>query len=293
MNNQPAELLATWLEQRLPDNQWQWLHSQIEKVLKANSERDLHITLGLIPRKLGREDLNLSEAELTDAESARNGWDPSTLSIDAAARILLLCRLAARDESGFEETLTDLCRSADLAELLAIYAGTPLYPHSETLDRQIGEGLRTNMRAVFEAIAHNNPYPAEHFDENRWNHMVLKALFIDSTLAPIQGLDERKNAELAIILLDYARERRAAGRAVTPELWRCMGGPFCTTDMIDTLSSTAQSDDPTERNAALLALSNCTDPVAQEICDRYPAISTAIAQGNLTWDTIESLALEQ
>ena len=50
--------------------------------------------------------------------------------------------------------------------------------------------------------------------------MILKALFVGSTLAPILGLDARANPELARILLDYAAERGAAGREITPELWR-------------------------------------------------------------------------
>ena len=91
------------------------------------------------------------------------------------------------------------------------------------LEWQVGEGLRTSMRAVFEAIAHRSPFPKENFSEDRWNHMVLKALFIGSTLAPIQGLDERANPTLAEISADYAHERWAAGRPVTPELWRCIG----------------------------------------------------------------------
>ena len=57
--------------------------------------------------------------------------------------------------------------------------------------------------------------------------MVLKALFVETTLAPIVGLDERANPELARILRDYAHERWAAGRPVSPELWRCVG-PFAT-----------------------------------------------------------------
>ena len=64
------------------------------------------------------------------------------------------------------------------------------------------------------------PIRADYFSEHRWNHMVLKALFIGSTLAPIQGLDERANPDLAQILFDYAHERWAAERTVTPELWR-------------------------------------------------------------------------
>ena len=37
----------------------------------------------------------------------------------------------------------------------------------------------------------------EQFSEAMWNQMVVKALFIGSTLAPIQKLDERRNADLA------------------------------------------------------------------------------------------------
>jgi len=107
-----------------------------------------------------------------------------------------------------------------VAEMIALYRGLPLYPEPSSLSFEVGEGLRSNIRAVFEAIAHNNPYPRDQFDQHRWNHMVLKALFVDSSLAPIIGLDQRANPELARILIDYARERWAAGRPVTEELWR-------------------------------------------------------------------------
>ena len=121
---------------------------------------------------------------------------------------------------------------------MALYRGLPLYPEPEAFEWQVGEGLRTSMRAVFEAIAHRSPYPKENFSEDRWNHMVLKALFIGSTLAPIQGLDERANPTLAQILRDYAHERWAAGRPVTPELWRCIG-PFAEGIMLDDLERLA------------------------------------------------------
>ena len=72
------------------------------------------------------------------------------------------------------------------------------------------------MRAVFEAVAHRSPYPREQFAENRWNHMVLKALFVGSALHPIQGLEERANPALARMLCDYAHERWAAGGRSAP-----------------------------------------------------------------------------
>ena len=49
--------------------------------------------------------------------------------------------------------------------------------------------------------------------------MILKALFIDAALTPITGLRARANPELARILLDFARERWAAGRPLAPEHW--------------------------------------------------------------------------
>ena len=75
------------------------------------------------------------------------------------------------------------------------------------------------MSEVFYAIAHTNPYPAWHLDTHRFNHMILKALFIDSKLQPIVGLNERNNAELARMLIDTARERHAAQRTIDSAIW--------------------------------------------------------------------------
>jgi hypothetical protein len=75
------------------------------------------------------------------------------------------------------------------------------------------------MTGVFEAIALNNPYPSEVFDEAAWNDFILKAIFIGAELAPILGLQQRANAPLARMLVDYMAERQAAGRSITPELW--------------------------------------------------------------------------
>jgi len=211
-----AELLRRWVIAQCAD-QAAWIEESLATISQGSPERDLHVFLGYAPRKLGKADLVLSQTDLAAADAAHPGWNPSGWSVDGAARVLAL--LTAAGNSPFSERFKDLRRTSDVAEMIALYRGLPLYPEPETLEFEVGEGLRSNIRAVFEAIAHHNPYPRDHFDEHRWNHMILKALFVDSTLSPIVGLEERANPELARILVDYAQERWAAGRPVTDELW--------------------------------------------------------------------------
>ena len=139
------------------------------------------------------------------------------------------------------------------------------------------------VRGLFEAVAHRNPFPRERFDQNRWNQMVLKALFVDSTLHPMQGLDDRANPELAHILCDYAHERWAAGRAVSPELWRCVG-PFAVGCMLDDLRKVLSDGNATERKAAALALSASPSAKAREIMAGAADLAQLIESGDLFWD---------
>lgn len=212
----PVDLLRGWVMARA-GKEAMWLGDTLANLADGAPEKALHVVLGLAPRRLGKADLGLSPADLRAADAARPGWDPSDWSLDGAARVLAL--LVYRGARPFAETFKDLRRTSDAAEMIALYRGLPLYPEPEALDFEVGEGLRSNLRPVFEAIAHRNPWPRDHFDEHRWNHMILKALFVGARLAPIVGLEDRANPELARILCDYAEERWAAGRPVTPELW--------------------------------------------------------------------------
>jgi hypothetical protein len=287
MAETPSGLLRSWLRRQLPDAVNAWLDAQLEKIAGDPSDRTLHIALGMVPRRLGKDDLALGQADLDAADRARPGWDPRGWSVDEAARILIL-RAAAGDGTGFAERFSQLCRTADVAEAIALYRGLPLYPAPESLESQAAEGVRTNMRAVFEAVAHCSPYPREQFDENRWNQMVLKALFIGSSLHPIQGLDARANPALAMILCDYAHERWAAGRPVSPELWRCVG-PFALGAALEDLERVATSGDEIERQAAALALAASPASRAGELLSAMADVATRIEGGHLSWNT---LALE-
>ena len=282
------DLLRLWLRRQLPQAASAWLEEQLTKLGAATGDRDLYIALGLVPRKLGKADLELSKADLKAAGQARADWDPRGWSVDQAARILILLH-AGGTGARFAARFGQLCRTADVAEAIAFYRGLPLYPDAPLLEAQAAEGTRTNMRAVFEAVAHRSPYPKEQFAENRWNHMVLKALFVGSALHPIQGLDERANPMLARMLCDYAHERWAAGRPVSPELWRCVG-PFADTEALADLQRVLATGSAIERQAAALALAACPDARARELLGQAPDLGEAVARGELTWDNLHQAA---
>ena len=282
------DLLRLWLSRQLPQAASAWLEEQLTRLGAAAGDRDLYIALGLVPRKLGKADLELSKADLKAAGKARADWDPRGWSVDQAARILILLH-AGGAGARFAARFGQLCRTADVAEAIAFYRGLPLYPDPPLLEAQAAEGTRTNMRAVFEAVAHRSPYPKEQFAENRWNHMVLKALFVGSALHPIQGLDERANPMLARMLCDYAHERWAAGRPVSPELWRCVG-PFADTEALADLQRVLATGSAIERQAAALALAACPDAKARELLGQAPDLAEAVARGELTWDNLHQAA---
>jgi hypothetical protein len=281
----PVELLRSWVLNQAGGAET-WVRERLDALAAGAPRRDLHIFLGLAPRRLGKADLLFRDADHIAAEAARRGWRVTGWSLDGAARVLAL--LVHADDRPFAERFKDLRRTADAGELVALYRGLPLYPDPESLAFEAGEGLRSNMRAVFEAIAHNSPYPREQFDEHRWNHMILKALFVGSRLTPIQGLDECANPELARILREYAHERWAAGRPVPPELWRCVG-PFATDDAAIADLRRALGGTPPEARAAALALVASPAPAARALLDARPE-AAAIEAGRLTWKNFDMAA---
>jgi hypothetical protein len=246
------------------------------------------MSVSLVPRKIGKADLALSAAELGQATAARPGWDPREWSLDQAARVLLLLA-AASDGATFSRRLDQLCATADVGELVAFYRGLPLYPDQPRHVLRAAEGVRTNMKAVFQAVAHRNPYPFEQLAEPAWNQMVLKALFIGAGLDPIVGLDRRANPALARMLCDYAHERWAAGRPVSPELWRCVG-PHARGEMLADLGRVLEMGTGPERAAAALALSSSPDPAASGLLWAYPELSVAVSEKKLSWQAIANPA---
>jgi hypothetical protein len=281
----PPELLASWVVARSSPAAVEWFRAQLERVKTSQSEKDIYLALGYATRKLGKGDLDLGAEERAAASAARPYWDPSDWSIDQAARIAFVLASQPRDGAAFKARLETLFNTADVWELIAFYRGLPLYPNAVQHVARAREGTRSAMQPIFEAVAHRNPFPMEQFDENAWNHMVLKALFIGSKLAPILGLDERANPRLMRMLCDYAHERWAAQRPVSPELWRCVG-PHADAAAVDDLARVLATGGTLERRAAALALAAARHPDAERHLRGVPEVHEAVRAQQVTWTDI-------
>ena len=279
-----AELLQAWLDRRLPDESRAWLQATAQALRRSPTDRELFLAISLVPRRIGKDDLDLSPADLSAAHEARAGWNPAGWSTDQAARLLLLSSMAGTPER-LAARLEQLFRTADVAELITFYRGLPLYPEPQRHLARAREGVRTNMKAVFEAVAHANPYPREQFGDDAWNQMVVKAVFIGSALHRIDGLEQRRNADLARMLHDYAHERWAAHRDVSPELWRCVG-PFADSSILDDLERLLLTGSEVERRSAALALVEAPGERARGLLQSHPALVAAVAAGALRWPDI-------
>jgi len=153
--------------------------------------------------------------DVVDADEATAPGQP----LDEVARAALLLRaldcLAPGEHAAFVD---EVYRRGDSREQAALLRALGLLPAPERFLATAVEACRTNVRAVFEAIACRNPYPARHFPEPSFNQMVLKVMFVELPLDTVDGLRGRITPELRRMAEDYARERRAAGRPVPADI---------------------------------------------------------------------------
>ncbi|MBW3544787.1 MAG: EboA domain-containing protein [Bacteroidetes bacterium] len=262
-----------------------WLFQQRQRISEGE-ERSLFMGFSLAARYFDSRPLSLTTSQLTEADKLRSGFMPQYwMQLQTARTLLLLWLGQEQQEEAFAHSLARLAETADVAEQTALYAAMPLLPHPLALRKRAAEGLRTNITVVFDAIALHNPYPADYLEERAWNQLVLKAVFMGRPLHQIWGGDTRTNPSLAQMLLDFAHERWAAQRSVTPELWRFVG-PFLQPHSLEDVMKVYREGTPLEKEAALLACTSSTLPEARQLLDKHPEIAQQINTGTINWSSL-------
>ncbi len=278
--------LHSCLRRQLSESDLSWLEQQQATISVTLKDTLFFTTFSRLPQRVGKQDLLPTDIERQAAQQLRKGWVLDDWSVDQVARAWLLLGLPWEQDAERSHRWLQLSFThGDVAELVALYQCLPLLPFPEHHVRRAAEGIRSNMTAVFNAVALANPYPAEYFDDVAWNQLVVKALFVGTPLHPIQGFDRRLNPQLSQMLTDYAHERWAAGRSVNPELWRGVA-LFATAEHQSDVQRLLTSANPLERDAGALVCMDSPEPTVRALLTPYPKQRQRIQSGQLSWATL-------
>ncbi len=272
VSDQSAQkFLYQLIEANADERTTSWLAKQQEKLETNYTDRAFYLAFGMAPRFAEKRELTLSEAQRETASQLRTGFQPDGWPQSQLIRTYLLLLLPAADATTYAATLTKLLETAEVDEQVAIYSALPVLAHPQSLIPLAVNGLRTNITRVFDAIALDNPYPADYLDEAAWNQMILKAVFMGRPLYRVYGSDARANPALARMLVDFAHERWAADRPVTPELWRFVA-PYTDASHRTDLQRVIASENPLESAAGKRACAQSDAPELQALAttDQLP-----------------------
>jgi hypothetical protein len=199
----PYDLKDLWdfVRERASAEGVRWLEERVEVV--SGDPGAIVAVFPAVGRNVGRATLD-PEAHPHDLHAWR---------LDDAARTLLLVALGERLGGELEE----LYRYGDADERRGVLRALPLLPVGDLAVPLVEDALRTNDTRLIAAAL--GPYAFERLDDATLAQGVLKCVFLGIPISRLQGLDERTTPEMARMLADYVRERVAAGRDVTAEVW--------------------------------------------------------------------------
>lgn len=261
-----TERLKARIDAELGEADTTWLEKQLAKSIQPPSTRDFYMTYTLIGRKIPDQALSW-EGDRPDALEAYLKLQQPNLR--ELTRIYVLATALEADPDAFVPKVSKLIEVADTGELVTFLKFLPLLPHNEAFTFTAVEALRTNIATVFDAIALDNPYPIEHFNDQQWNQMFLKAAFMQRDLLRIPGISKRANPSLARIVSDYAHERWAASRPVDPAIWQPVG-PFVEGPLLADMERLLASDRQSEQRAGYLSCLEADTQEALELLKGHP-----------------------
>jgi hypothetical protein len=116
------------------------------------------------------------------------------------------------------QELGELYQYGDGDERRAILRALPMLPLGDDEINLVHDAIRTNDARLLAAAL--SPYALERLSDRSLAQAVLKCVFVGVPLAGIAGLDRRASPEMSRMLAGYVHERIAAGRTVSPQVWR-------------------------------------------------------------------------
>lgn len=256
----------------------EWYESKVKSLSQRSTPSQFYLAFSGAVRKTSKAPLLLTDNQIHRLQAVQPAFKLSTWTIDELCRVVFMTLLPTDTNQAILDKLFD---TADMRESVALYKGLYFLDNAAAFTLRAIDGLRTNITHVFDAIALDNAFPLQYFEEAPWNQMVLKALFMQRPIYRIYGLDDRSNKTLALILRDYAHERWSAHRRVSPELWRGIAG-FADETFLPDFVKMLKSDSKLEQFAAAKAILESSLPQGESMVK-----AAGIAVDQLpSWDEI-------
>lgn len=268
-----ADKFFTLISENSSPKESEWVNSKI-----TGDIQKLPSAFVATPRFISKNNIDVS--------SLYTAAKPKVWPLEKLVRAFFLLRIDNTIKENYIAAVESLFETAEVNEAVALYAALPFLPYAEHWNFRATEAVRSNIGPVFDALAFDNPYPAEHFSELAWNQLVLKCIFNDKPIHLIEGLDKRANRELANSISDFAHERWAAGRTVPAQVWRLVS-KFTDEKITNDLQKLFLSDNTADNYAAALVSYESSFEKAKELLNLYPGLSAAVQKGELTWQVLE------
>ncbi|MGV8878515.1 MAG: EboA domain-containing protein [Sphingobacteriaceae bacterium] len=281
--HQFVDYLASILRRTLTADAFNWLN-EYGGFTAAGDKVKFYMAFTAIPRKTGKYIAKITITEGDQISVLRPNYQLKDFPVDRLARVWLLLQWPAENRENYLITVGQLFKAAEMNELVALYGALPVLAYPQDWIAQCAEGIRSNIGSVLEAVICDNPYPCDYLPEAAWNQLVLKAIFTEKPVEKIIGLAQRSNKALAHTLVDFAHERRAAGRIFEPQLWQIVGR-FIDEDIFPDIQRLFKQGTDREKQAAALACSQSDYAPAKALLDRNLELRSAIENKRLNWET--------
>ena len=269
-------LIKKVLESNCTTEEMLWMDTVITS--SQQNERLLQLAFVTVPKYIQKSHIALDKnMEKQFSDTVRflpEGWTLHTF-----ARVYILLHFKTDDEKKYVNVLKTLFETAEMNELASLNSSLSLLHYPENWLEYAKEGVRSNMGPVFDAIVFNNPYPAKYFDEEAWNQMVLKTIFSGKSIQKIKGLIERSNPRLAFMISDFAHERWAAGRTISPQVWALVA-PFIDNQLIKDIEKLFLSENKQDQKGAKLSCMHSDFAPAKDLLKKY---KTNFTTENIEW----------
>ena len=225
-----------------------WLKENISLIGKDASGSKFIRTYSLVFRFISEEIPEWTDEEILFLKEQYPGFSKNKFTKQTLCRAVVMSEVPQENRKIILKRLLESC---SLKEQEDFFKNLYFLEAPVELQNLAEEGVRTNVENVFDAIALNNPYPTKFLSEDAWNQMVLKAIFMGRPLYKIYDLVERHSLKLALIANDYIKERWAANREVSPEIWQLFSD-YKNPDLEMSLKKAKTSKSELERRAVEL-----------------------------------------